>query len=67
MDIKMDLYQGWDTLDEAIDFFLNLCLELLALQRLPDPPANLFIHVTSYGEELTDMQLEGVGVTLESL
>lgn len=67
MELRKDLYVGWETLDEAIDFFLNLCLELTALKKLPDPPSDLFLHVSINGEDLSDEQLDRVGVTLESL
>ncbi len=66
MQISKDLYQGWDTLDEAIDFFLNLCLELQALKRLPDPPTDLFVCVET-DPELSDEQMDSISVTLENL
>ena len=67
MNFRKDLYQGWDSCDEAIDFFLNLCLELTALKRLPDPPVDVYVHVTINGKDLTDVQLEKLEVTLETL
>jgi len=66
MQIVKDLYQGWDTLDETIDFFLNLCLELQALKRLPDPPTELFVHVKT-DPQLSDEQYDSITVTLENL
>ena len=66
MEISKDLYQGWDTLDEAIDFFMNLCLELTALKRLPDPPTDLLVYVSTE-PELSDEQMDNLEVTLESL
>ena len=67
MEIKNDLYQGWETLDEAIDFFLDIVLTLHNLKRSPSPPTDLFTHVTINGEPLTDEQMDGVEINLESL
>lgn len=66
MEISKDLSQGWDTLDEAIDFFMNLCLELTVLKKLPEPPTDLFIHVSTF-PELSDEQVDNLEVTLEIL
>jgi len=65
--VEFDLYQGWKTIDEAIDFFSNLCLELKALKKLPDPPNNPFIHAFLEGEELTDEQFDKMRVILDFL
>lgn len=62
-----DLYQGWETLDEALDYFLDIVLTLHNLKRSPNLPTDLFVHVTLNGEPLTDEQMDGVGVSLESL
>ena len=43
--VNIQLEQTWDTLDEAIDYFLDLVLDLKVLKRLPDPPEELFLHV----------------------
>ena len=67
MEAKFDLNQGWGTLDEAIDFFLNLCLELTALKKQPDTPSNPFVHVSIGEEDLTDEQLDKVKITLDFL
>ena len=67
MEIKTDLYEGWETIDEAIEFFLEVVLTLHNLKRSPNPPTDLFMHVTINGEDLSDEQLDGVGITLESL
>jgi len=67
MEAKFDLYQGWDTIDEAIDFFLNLCLELTALKKQPNTPSNPFIHVTINDEDLSDEQMDSVEVNLNFL
>ncbi len=64
MEISKDLYQGWDTLDEAIDFFLNLCLELTVLKRLPDPPTDLYINIHTE-PDLSDAQVDTLNITLE--
>jgi len=63
--VQFDLYHGWDTIEEAIDFFLNLCLELTALKKLPDAPSKPFVSAFLRDEELTDEQCDKMCVTLE--
>ena len=67
MVIVDDLYQGWETLDEAISYFWEIVLELHNLRRSPNPPTDLFTYVTIDGEPLSDEQTDAVAVTLESL
>ncbi len=67
MEIKNDLYQGWETIDGAIDYFLEIVLTLHNLKRSPNPPTDIFTHVTINGDDLSDEQIDGVGITLESL
>ena len=67
MEIKNDLYKGWDTIDEAIDYFLELILTLQNLKRAPNPPTDLFTHVTVNGEDLSDEQMDGIEISLESI
>ena len=67
MVIVDDLYQGWETLDEAIKYFLELILTLHNLKRSANPPTDLFTYVTIDGETLSDEQTDGVAVALESL
>jgi len=62
---QFDLYHGWETIDEAIDFFLNLCFELTVLKMLPDAPSNPFVHAFFRDRKLTDEQCDKMCVTLE--
>ncbi len=45
--VAIKLEQSWDTLDDAIDYFLDVVLDLKALKRLPEPPEELFLLVTA--------------------
>ena len=67
MKIRKDLYNSWDTIDEAIDYFLDLVLDLKALKRMPNPPSDLFTYVTNGGKELDDEIMDDIIITLESL
>ncbi len=67
MKMSFELYEGWETIDEAIDFFQELCLDLRALKKLNPEPDNPFVHVLIKGEELTDKQLTDVSVKLDFL
>lgn len=42
--LDIELEQCWDTLDDAISYFLNLVLDLQAAKRFPEPPTELFIY-----------------------
>ena len=35
--VNIELKQTWETLDEAINYFLNVVLDLQVLKRLPEP------------------------------
>ena len=50
VDIRLE--ESWETLDDAIGYFLNLVLDLKSLQRLPNPPTDIFL--TLEGTELPD-------------
>ena len=45
--VNIELQQTWDTLDDAIDYFLNIIVDLKVLKRLPEPPGGLFLNVES--------------------
>ena len=66
--VNINMEQSWDTLEEAVSYFLNLVLDLKALQRLPNPPTDLFIHAIVGDEELQNKLYEqDVEIVLESL
>ena len=54
--INKTLENGWATIDEAQDFFLNLVLELQALKRLPSPPTDLFLSIET-GDNMLDSKV----------
>ena len=52
--VDIELKQSWDTLDEAISYFLDLVLELKALQRQPEPPTDLFLSIETNDTNLNE-------------
>ena len=64
--VNIQLEQTWDTLDEAIDYFLGLVLDLKVLKRLPDPPKELFLHVETT-HKIPDGCFDDLTITLTNL
>jgi len=56
--VDIELKQSWDTLDEAISYFLDLVLELKALQRQPEPPTDLFLSIETGDIDLDEQVYE---------
>ena len=44
-EIKMKLKLNWDTLEEAVAYFESLASDLKVLQKLSDPPTDLFLKI----------------------
>jgi len=63
--VNIGLNQTWDTLDDAIDYFLDIVLDLKALKRLPEPPTELFLSVKS--PNMPDEAYDGLTITLTTL
>lgn len=63
--LNIDLEKYWESLDQAIDYFLNLVLELQAAKRFPEPPVDLYISYE--GVELSDKQDENLKLVLTNL
>ena len=64
-EVNIELKQSWDTLDEAIEYFLDVALDLKVLKRLPDLPTDLFLHVES-SEQVPDDFYDTMTITLTS-
>lgn len=62
--LDIELKQCWDTIDEAIDYFLNLVLELQAAKRQPEPPTELFIHYEVEDKEKLESLMDS-GIVLK--
>ena len=58
MQTNIELKQSWNTLDEAITYFLDVVLDLKALQRLPDPPTDLFLAIDTDDPKIDDKLCE---------
>ena len=63
--IEIQLEQNWDTLDDAIDYFLDVVLDLKALKRLPSQPMDLYLSVES--PNMTDGAYDDLTITLTNL
>ena len=62
---NIELRQTWDSLDDAIDYFLDVVLDLKALKRLADPPAELYLSVES--TDMPDSAYDDLIITLTNL
>ena len=65
-EVNIELQQSWDTLDSAIDYFLDIVLDLKALKRLPELPADLFLEVKSV-PKMPEGCYDNLTITLTSL
>lgn len=65
-DVNIKLEQTFDTLDDAIGYFLDVVLDLHSLKRLPEPPTDLFLHVTSQAKVPDDF-FDTLTITLTNL
>ena len=66
--VNIPIKQSWDTLDEAIQYFLDLVLDLAALKRLPEQPTDLFLFVDSQDPEIKDkLHNNDLSITFENL
>ena len=63
--VNIELKQTWDTLDDAIDYFLDIVLDLKVLKRLPKPPVDLFLNVES--PKMSDSAYDDLTITLSNL
>lgn len=63
--LNIGLEQSWETLDQAINYFLNLVLDLQAAKRFPELPTDLFISYE--GVELDDAQQDNLQLVLTNL
>ncbi len=63
--VNIQLEQTWDNLDDAIDYFLDVVLDLKALKRLPEPPEELFLNVVS--PDMLDSAYDDLTITLTNL
>ena len=64
-EVSITLEQTWETLDRAIDYFLDIVLDLKALKRLPEPPTDLYI--TLEGVELPDNFYDKLKIKITNL
>jgi len=63
--VNIELEQTWDSLDDAIDYFLDVVLDLKALKRLPEPPKELYLkHYRAYQDFL---HYDDLTITLTNL
>lgn len=60
--LNIELKQDWETLDEAIGYFLDLVLDLKAAQHFPDPPADLYLVFNGAGVDMD--KIDDLTVTL---
>ena len=63
--VNIELQQSWDSLDDAIDYFLDIVLDLKALKRLPKPPGELYLSVES--SDMPDDAYDDLTITLTNL
>jgi len=62
--VDIQLEQAWDDLDEVIDYFLDIVLDLKVLKRLPEPPTELYLKVES--PYMSDNAYDDLTITLTS-
>ena len=64
--LDIELKQCWETIDEAIDYFLNLVLDLQAAKRQPELPTDLYLDIAFEGK-IEDEILCSMSIRLTSL
>ena len=64
-ELNIRLEQSWNTLDEAINYFLDLVLSLHASKRFPEQPTDIFLHVDGF--EIGDDERDKLTITLTNL
>ena len=66
--VCIELRENWDTLDEAIAYFLAVSEDLKVLKRLSEQPVNIYIRIEGAGlSELSEEQRNELTIMLLSL
>lgn len=65
--MRIIIQQTWDTLDDAIDYFLTLVLDLQAYKKHPEIPSDLFLNIKPNNKKNEKLLDDGCEIFLEDL